>query len=105
MRQAKVFVHKNEAGILCEIEAGKSYTFTYHEPYRGPAISLALPLRQNSYTFTRFPPFFDGLLPEGSQLEALLKQRKIDARDYFSQLLAVGNDLVGAVSVKEVANG
>ncbi len=48
-----------------------------------------------------FPPFFDGLLPEGILLEGLLKQRKIDKYDYFSQIVAVGNDLVGAVTVRE----
>jgi serine/threonine-protein kinase HipA len=49
-----------------------------------------------------FPLFLDGLLPEGIQLEGLLKTRKIDRYDYFSQLVAVGNDMVGAVTVKEV---
>jgi len=34
-------------------------------------------------------------------LEALLKRRKIDRNDYFRQILAVGEDLVGAVTVKE----
>jgi len=29
---------------------------------------------------------------------------KIDKRDYFSQLLAVGEDLVGAVTVKIMAH-
>ena len=33
-------------------------------------------------------------------LEGLLKQRKIDKSDYFSQLVAVGSDLVGAVTVQ-----
>jgi serine/threonine-protein kinase HipA len=40
-------------------------------------------------------------LPEGLLLEGLLKQRKIDKFDYLSQLIAVGNDLVGAVTVQE----
>jgi serine/threonine-protein kinase HipA len=43
------------------------------------------------------------VLPEGVMLEALLKQRKIDRNDLFGQLVAVGEDLVGAVSVKERA--
>jgi len=41
-------------------------------------------------------------LPEGIQLEGLLKIRKIDRADYFSQLMAVGNDMVGAVTVEEI---
>ncbi|WP_235893039.1 HipA N-terminal domain-containing protein, partial [Flavobacterium franklandianum] len=40
------------------------------------------------------------LLPEGVMLEGLLRIVKIDKKDYFSQLIATGNDLVGAVTVK-----
>jgi serine/threonine-protein kinase HipA len=35
-------------------------------------------------------------------LEGLLKIRKIDKNDLFSQLIAVGEDLVGVVTVKEI---
>ena len=59
------------------------------------------PVDKKEFVFDCFPPFFDGLLPEGLLLEGLLKLRKIDKYDYFSQLLAVGNDLVGAVTVQE----
>ncbi|MFW5877858.1 MAG: HipA N-terminal domain-containing protein, partial [bacterium] len=45
---------------------------------------------------------FEGLLPEGIQLEGLLKFNKIDRNDLFSQLMAVGDDMVGAVTVKEI---
>ena len=61
-----------------------------------------MPKKDKVYKFDRFPPFFDGLLPEGIQLEGLLKIRKIDKNDYFSQLIAVGEDMVGVVTVKEV---
>ncbi|MCK5210342.1 MAG: HipA N-terminal domain-containing protein, partial [Cyclobacteriaceae bacterium] len=57
---------------------------------------------QKKYTFTSFPPFFEGLLPEGIQLEGLLKLNKIDRNDLFSQLISVGDDVVGAVTVKEI---
>ena len=63
-----------------------------------------MPIRERIFEFDRFPPFFDGLLPEGVLLEALLKRRKIDRQDYFSQIVAVGEDLVGAATVRE-ANG
>jgi serine/threonine-protein kinase HipA len=35
-------------------------------------------------------------------LEGLLRQKKIDRSDLFFQLVAVGGDLVGAVTVEEV---
>jgi serine/threonine-protein kinase HipA len=101
MREAHVFVCGKKAAIFTEIEKNKSYQLTYLPGYEGPNISLTLPKRQESYEFDSFPPFFDGLLPEGPQLEGLLRLQKIDRTDYFAQLLSVGHDLVGAVSVEE----
>jgi len=40
-------------------------------------------------------------LPEGFQLEALLRRKKLDRNDHFGQLLLVGGDTVGAVTVRE----
>jgi serine/threonine-protein kinase HipA len=101
MRKADVFMQGKRAGVLEEIEQGKRYRFFYLDDYAGLPVSLTLPVRERTFDFDRFPPFFDGLLPEGVLLEALLKRRKIDRNDYFSQILAVGEDLVGAVTVRE----
>jgi len=94
-------MHGVPAGILEEIEAGKKYRFIYLEKYSGPSIALTMPVGGKEFVFDRFPPFFDGLLPEGPLLEGLLRQCKIDKLDYLSQLITVGNDLVGAVTVQE----
>ena len=102
MRKAKVYVNGNEAGILSEIKQGAEYTFEYNEGYDGLEASRTMPPSQNKYTFTKFPPFFEGLLPEGIQLDGLLKLNKIDRNDLFSQLIAVGEDVVGVVTVKEI---
>lgn len=102
MRAANVFFHGHLAGRLEELEPGRKYRFTYRNGYDGPAVSLTMPIAASEYVYDRFPPFFDGLLPEGVMLEGLLKQNKIDKLDYFSQLVAVGGDLVGAVTVQEV---
>ena len=101
MRKAKVYVKGIEAGILTELMLGKEYVFEYHDEYDGLAISRTMPIKEKVYKFDRFPPFFDGLLPEGIQLEGLLKIKKIDRHDSFSQLIAVGEDMVGVVTVKE----
>jgi serine/threonine-protein kinase HipA len=98
-RRATVCVDSIRAGVLCEYERGARYELSYDPEYKGAPISLTMPLRSAPYTFRYFPPFFDGLLPEGVQLEALLRSRKIDKDDVFSQLLAVGSDLVGNVTV------
>lgn len=101
MRKAKVFANNAEAGTLLELEFGKKYRFEYEKDYSGMPVSLTMPPSQKVYEFDSFPPFFDGLLPEGYQLEGLLKIRKIDRNDFFTQLMAVGDDLVGNVTVKE----
>jgi serine/threonine-protein kinase HipA len=100
VKSARVLVHGRIAGTLEELERGRRYRFRYDEEYDGPPVSLALPVSDGSFDFEGFPPFFDGLLPEGVQLEALLRQAKIDASDYLSQIVAVGADLVGAVTVE-----
>jgi len=102
MRTAKVMVNGKEAGILSELDFGKKYRFEYITGYDDTPVSLTMPLRSYIYDFDSFPPFFDGLLPEGYQLDGLLKFRKIDRNDLFSQLVAVGDDLVGNVTVKEI---
>lgn len=100
MRKAEVAVHGVLAGLLTENNG--AYQFCYLSDYLGPPVSLTMPVRETSFEFAQFPPFFDGLLPEGDQLEGLLRSAKIDRGDFFSQLMCVGADLVGAVTVREV---
>ncbi len=100
MRKANVKIYDTQAGILTEHDPGH-YVFQYDFGYAGPPISLTMPVKEQPYEFETFPPFFDGLLLEGIQLEGLLKKHKIDKTDYFSQLVIAGQDLVGAVTVEE----
>ena len=101
MRSARVFFENDFAGQLIEAENGREYSFQYEQGYNGLPISLTIPVQEEPYRFNEFPPFFDGLLPEGFQLEALLRQKKLDRDDKFGQLLIVGADTVGAVTIKE----
>ncbi len=102
MRKAKILVNNIEAGILSEMEYGKKYRFEYPDGYSGTPVSLTMPVNQKCYLFDTFPPFFDGLLPEGFQLEGLLKFGRIDRGDLFSQLVATGNNPVGNITAKEI---
>lgn len=102
MRRAKVFVHGVEAGVLEELKLGTEYVFKYLHGYHGDPVSLTMPVAQNSFRYEHFPPFFEGVLPEGMMLDGLLRQKKLDKDDFFGQLIAVGDDLVGAVTVKEL---
>jgi serine/threonine-protein kinase HipA len=101
MRRARISMHGEEAGLLIEAVLGTSYVFEYLDGYSGPPVSLTMPVKGQRYEFGTFPPFFDGLLPEGAQLEALLRLRKLDRDDPFGQLMAVGQDMVGAVTAEE----
>jgi len=102
MRKAKVFFLGEFAGLIEEVEKNKRYKFIYESGYTGDPISLAMPVKQNEYVFEGFPPFFDGLLPEGVMLEGLVRRLKLDSNDLFGQLMAVGHDMVGAVTVEEI---
>ncbi len=74
MRKAEVCMHGKVAGVLEVIEEDKSYRFSYLQNYEGPSISLTMPVEKKEFIFDQFPPFFDGLLPEGILLDGLLKQ-------------------------------
>ncbi len=100
MRTANVFFQNIYAGRLVEDQDEHHFRFTYEPGYDGVPISLTMPVRAEPYVYDAFTPFFDGLLPEGAQLEALLRQKKIDRGDSFEQLLAIGADMVGAVTVQ-----
>lgn len=102
MKKANVFVSGILAGELLEVEREKLYRFNYFEQYKGPSVSLTMPLTHRIYEYDRFPPFFEGVLPEGWMLEGLLKQAKIDRNDLMSQLIQVGGDLVGNVTIEAV---
>lgn len=101
MRTAEVYVNGHLAGLLTEND-NKRYSFEYLLNYSSASVSYTMPVIQRRFNFEIFPPFFEGLLPEGYNLDAMLKKLKIDKNDYFSQLIAVGKDMVGDVTVKSV---
>lgn len=101
MKKAKIFVDGVYAGDLVELKKGKEYQFIYLDQYQGISVSLTMPTNQKIYQFDQFPPFFEGLLPEGMMLEALLKKAKIDEDDLLEQLIRVGGDMVGNVTVEK----
>lgn len=99
-RSARVFVDNLEARELQKLEKGKHYRFVYIQGYCGPSVSLTMPVTSAVHECDRFPPFFEGLLPEGFMLEALLHHASIDRYDLMNQLITIGADMVGNVTVK-----
>ena len=102
MRKAEIYMHGEPAGMLIEEEKNSRYRFAYHEDYNGPPISVTMPVGKQAFEYEQFPSFFEGLLPEGVNLEMLLRSKKIDRNDAFSQLMAVGGNTVGAVTVQKL---
>lgn len=100
MRRAEIYQKDVLAGRLEEVDRSQ-YRFTYALGYRGEPISLTLPVREQPYEFNRFPAVFEGVLPEGVQLEALLRIHKVDKGDLFQQLLIVGADVVGSLTIRD----
>ena len=100
MKSARIYQQRQLAGIL-EAKDDGSYRFIYDRAFHGEPVSLTMPRSQSVWEFSKFPAPFEGLLPEGVQLDALLKQRKLDKNDLFSQLLAVGSDVVGSLCIEE----
>ena len=100
-RKGYVYQQDEPAGILEELEDNR-YRFRYLQAYRGNPVSLSMPLKVRTHMFEGFPTVFEGLLPEGVQLEALLSKLKIDRDDVFGQLLAVGEDTRGSLTIEEL---
>ena len=76
LRRAEIFQSGILAGYLEEAQDG-GWGFAYVDGYAEIPISLTLPVRKEPYVFEAFPAVLDGLLPEGEQLEALLKKSVI----------------------------
>jgi serine/threonine-protein kinase HipA len=102
VRKALVYQQAVLAGTLDEPLEGR-WRFTYAEGYSGAPVSLTMPVAQAIHEFDCFPPAFEGLLPEGIQLEAMLRRYKLDRTDLFGQLIVVGQDLVGSLTVTPAA--
>lgn len=101
-RTGRVFMNQHFAGVLREDEDGFSFTYDgeYLRRSDAMAVSLSLPLRDESYRDRGLFPFFDGLIPEGWLLDIAEKTWKLDARDRMGLLLACCEDCIGAVSVR-----
>lgn len=101
MRKARILVNGVFAGVLEELQDDQ-YNFRYLTEYEGPPVSLTMPIKTAVFEFNKFPAFFEGLLPEGILLETLLRKYKLDKNDYFAQLLKIGNDVIGAVTIEAI---
>lgn len=101
MRQAKIIIDEQVAGILTETE--EAYVFSYDKTYldgkNKKPVSLTLPLQEEPFKADNLFPFFDGLIPEGWLLDIVQKNWKLNPRDRMGLLLATCKDCIGNISV------
>ena len=104
MLKAEIKMHDKTAGWLTQDENG--YHFVYDKQYlksESPeAVSLTLPIQEESFNEKVMFPFFDGLIPEGWLLDIAEKNWKLNPRDRMELLLVCCKDCIGAVSVNPV---
>lgn len=102
-RKAYVYVRDTYAGVLSETDSG--YIFSYDSAYMlradATAVSLTLPLREESYRSSTLFSFFDGLIPEGWLLNVISRNWKLLPTDRFGLLLKACKDPIGNVSIME----
>ncbi len=103
-RKANVYYANELAGQLIEDDQG--YAFKYASHYLAKkgatAISMTLPLTNQTYRSNIMFPFFDGLIPEGWLLNISVDIWKVDRRDRMGLLLLCCKDCIGAVSVEVI---
>ncbi|HZK61958.1 MAG TPA: HipA N-terminal domain-containing protein [Anaerovoracaceae bacterium] len=102
-RKTYVYVRNIFAGVLSETDEGYSFSYTseYLSRDNSGAVSLTLPLTEQTYTSKTLFSFFDGIIPEGWLLDAVSRNWKIDSKDRFGILLVACKDSIGNVSIKE----
>ena len=102
-RKAYVYVRNIYAGVLSETDEGYSFSYTsdYLSRDDSGAVSLTLPLTEQTYTSKTLFSFFDGIIPEGWLLDVVSRNWKIDPQDRFGLLLVACKDSIGNVSIKE----
>lgn len=104
MRQCKVFVHGEYAGLLKETDSPRSYEFKYDKDYiikKGEAVSLLMPLRAEPYQSPVLFPYFFNILSEGENRAMQSAYLRLDKEDDFGILLATAQyDTPGAVTVQ-----
>lgn len=104
---ASLSVHREREGrieLVGSIDRrGRTMSFSYDEDYlaspHAAPLSCSLPLYAEPFPESRFRPYFEGLLPEGTARRAFAQEAGIPEEDYLSILADSGLDCVGDVIV------
>jgi serine/threonine-protein kinase HipA len=102
MRRAEVYFKDLLAGFLTDFDDHYEFQYTIDYLNKGFPISVTLPLQKEAFISKQLFPFFDGLIVEGWLLNVAKDNWKINPNDRMGLLLLLGEDTIGAVSIKEV---
>ncbi len=90
------------AGVL-ELDRRGAMRFAYDDGWladqAAPALSLSLPKQSRSFPSAQCAPFFEGLLPEGAERDAVARALGVSPENVFGILAGIGGEVAGAVSL------
>lgn len=96
-RCLNVWLYGECIGQLSQDNEG--YLFDYCQGYKGPALSLSLPINGGPFRRPVLHPYFASLAPEGWLKKRYSRLQKLDEQDLFGLLLQNGENLLGAVQL------
>ena len=76
-----------------------AYEGTWLADPSAPALSVSLPRRRESFRPGECRPFFEGLLPEGAQRDAVAAALGVSPGNVFRLLEGVGGEVAGAIAL------
>ena len=100
-----VFIELQGSRVLVGKIVGNSDTaqFSYSQEYLAnkthQAISLSMPLQEESFSAEQTKCFFEGLLPEGFSRRAVAQWLHVDETDWLSILHGLGRECIGAIQI------
>ncbi len=97
-RQLIVRLSGREIGALILKDNG-NLQFRYDPGYRGQALSVALPVREEAYPHRDCLAWFGGILPDGDVKKALARTLGTSDRNEFRMLNEIAGDCAGAVEI------
>lgn len=102
-RRAVVSMNHRRVGLLVETTGGARFTYDrkYVEAPSARPLSPRMPVRLEPYEATGLLPYFENLLPEGTQREMLVRQRNLKPWDKFGILLATLPSSIGDVQIHQ----
>ena len=108
MRHYNVYLEvdgrQKRVGII-EGNSSEDACFSYSKEYiseKDPrAVSVSLPIQDESFSPERTKVFFDGLLPEGFMRNSIAASMHLDENDYLSILYILGKECIGAIRIDE----